>query len=84
MLAQDEVILNYSLHKDEVEIAEKIKRIMKSIGMTLSKPQAGKDVNATYYASSIGLAHGGRMLFPLPRFRIWTMKGDVLNVYGLF
>src|SRR5262249_40064931 len=30
------------------------------------------------------LAHGGRMLFPLTRFRIWIMKGDVLNVYGLF
>ncbi|MGC1930125.1 MAG: methyltransferase domain-containing protein [Candidatus Nitrosopolaris sp.] len=29
------------------------------------------------------LSHGGRMLFPLPRFRIWTMKGDVLTVHGL-
>jgi hypothetical protein len=59
MLAQGEVILNYSLHKDEVEIAEKIKRIMKSIGATLSKSQARKDVNATCYAvscTSIGRA----------------------------
>jgi hypothetical protein len=57
MLAQGWVILNYSLHKDEVEIAEKIKRIMKSIGATLFKPQARKDINATYYAvSSIGRA----------------------------
>ena len=59
MLAQGEVILNYSLHKDEVEVAEKIKCIMKSIGATLSKPQARKDVNATYYAvscTSIGRA----------------------------
>ena len=28
-------------------------------------------------------AHGGRMLFPLPRFRIWTMKCDVLTVHDL-
>jgi hypothetical protein len=30
------------------------------------------------------LAHGGRMLFPLPRFRIWTMKDDILTVHGLY
>jgi hypothetical protein len=30
------------------------------------------------------LTHGGRMLFPLPRFRIWTMTGKVLTVRGLF
>jgi intein/homing endonuclease len=59
MSAQGEVILNYSLHEDEVEIAEKIRRIMKSIGATLFKPQARKDVNATYYevsCTSIGRA----------------------------
>jgi intein/homing endonuclease len=59
MLAQDEVIINYSLHKDEEEIAEKIKRIMKSIGTTSSKPQARKDIDAVYYAvscTSIGRA----------------------------
>jgi intein/homing endonuclease len=36
---------------EDVEITEKIKRIMKSIGITSSKPQARKDGNATYYAS---------------------------------
>jgi intein/homing endonuclease len=59
MLAQGEVTLNYSLHQDEVQIAEKIKRIMKSIGTSVSKPHVRKDVNAAYYAvscTSIGRA----------------------------
>jgi len=59
MLAQDEVTLNYSVHKDEVEIAEKIERIMKSIGTSLSRPHVRKDVNDTYYGvscTSIGRA----------------------------
>ena len=49
VLRQEEVTLNFSLHKDEVEIAEKIKRIMKSIGYSVSKPHARKDVSAAYY-----------------------------------